>query len=72
MSANRWRAGPGTERSVVNSCQPNVSGASRLESYFDPNDRKYFITPESAYRAIQDSAPTYSLALPGHFLRAHR
>ena len=43
-----------TERSIVNWCQPNRTGIARLDSYFDPNERKYFLTPESVNRAIQE------------------
>ena len=43
-----------TERSVVNWCRRDAAGASRLDSYFDPNERKHFITPESVDRAIQE------------------
>ena len=43
-----------TERSVINWCQKDPNGSSRLDSYFDPNERKHFITPESADRAIKE------------------
>jgi len=43
-----------TERSVTNWCQPNRSGIARLDAYFDPNERRYFITPQSAEFAIQE------------------
>jgi hypothetical protein len=43
-----------TERSIVNWCQPNRQGISRLDSYFDPNERKYYITPESVEMAIAE------------------
>ena len=43
-----------TERSVVNWCQRDAAGSSRLDSYFDPNERKHFITPESVDRAINE------------------
>src|ERR1019366_10750177 len=36
-----------TERSIINWCQPNKMGIPRLDCYFDPNERKYFITPQS-------------------------
>jgi len=32
-----------TERSVINWCQTNRQGIARLDSYFDPNERKYSI-----------------------------
>jgi hypothetical protein len=43
-----------TERSIINWCQPNKTGVCRLENYFDPNDRKYFISPQSVELAIQE------------------
>lgn len=41
-----------TERSITNWCLPNRTGIARLDCYFDPNERKYFITPESVNQAI--------------------
>jgi hypothetical protein len=41
-----------TERSIVNWCQPNRTGIARLDSYLDPNERKYFISPQSVEQAI--------------------
>lgn len=43
-----------TERSIINWCQPNRQGVARLDSYFDPNERKYFITPQSLETMIQE------------------
>ena len=43
-----------TERSIVNWCQPNRTGIARLDAYYDPNERRYFITPESVDRAIEE------------------
>ena len=43
-----------TERSIVNWCQPNRQGISRLDSYFDPNERKYYLAPQSVERVIQE------------------
>lgn len=43
-----------TERSVTNWCRPNKTGIARLDAYFDPNDRKFFITPESVAAAIRE------------------
>ncbi len=43
-----------TERSIVNWCQPIKMGISRLDNYFDPNERKYFLTPQSVERAIKE------------------
>jgi len=41
-----------TERSSVNWCQPNKVGMPRLDAYFDPNERKYYITTQSVQLAI--------------------
>ncbi len=35
------------ERSIINCCQINRQGVARPEIYFDPNVRKYFISPRS-------------------------
>ena len=43
-----------TERSVINWCQPNRQGIPRLDSYYDPNERKYYITPQSVDAVIQE------------------
>lgn len=43
-----------TERSIVNWCQPNRMGVAHLDCYFDPNERKYYITEESVRYAIQE------------------
>jgi hypothetical protein len=43
-----------TERSVINWCQPNRQGITRLDCYYDPNERKYNITPQSVDAAIQE------------------
>jgi len=43
-----------TERSITNWCWPNRQGLSRLDAYFDPNDRKYFITQQSIELAIKE------------------
>lgn len=43
-----------TERSIVNWCQANLQGISRLDAYFDPNEHKYFITPQSVELAIRE------------------
>ena len=43
-----------TERSIINWCQPNRQGMARLDSYYDPNDRKYYITPQSVEMVIQE------------------
>lgn len=43
-----------TERSITNWCQPNKLGVSRLDAYFDPNERRYFISPQSVELAITE------------------
>ena len=43
-----------TERSIVNWCQRIGNDMPRLDSYFDVNERKYYITPQSVERAIQE------------------
>jgi hypothetical protein len=43
-----------TERSITNWCQPNRAGVPRLDAYFDPNERKYFISPQSVELAIAE------------------
>ena len=43
-----------TERSIINWCQPNRQGIARLDSYYDPNERKYYITPQSVEAVIQE------------------
>jgi hypothetical protein len=43
-----------TERSIINWCQPNRQGIARLDSYYDPNARKYYITPQSVDAVIQE------------------
>jgi hypothetical protein len=53
-----------SERSIVNWCQPNRQGISRLDSYFDPNERKYFITPQSVDAAITEEKARASAKTP--------
>ncbi len=43
-----------TERSIINWCNKNRQGIAHLDCYFDPNEHKYFITPESVDRAIKE------------------
>lgn len=43
-----------TERSITNWCQPNKTGIARLDAFFDSNERRYFITPQSVEIAIQE------------------
>lgn len=53
-----------TERSITNWCQPNKLGVSRLDAYFDPNERKYYLTPESVERAIAEEKAKAPRTLP--------
>jgi len=34
--------------------QSNRQGIAKLDSYFDPNERKYFVTPQSVTLAIKE------------------
>ena len=43
-----------TERSILNWCQPNRTGIARLDSYFDPNEWRYYISPQSVELAIAE------------------
>ena len=43
-----------TERSIVNWCQPNPQGMARLAAFFDTNDRRWFITPQSVESAVAE------------------
>ncbi len=43
-----------TERSIVKWCRRVGNEVPRLDSYFDPNERKHYITPESVERAIAE------------------
>ena len=43
-----------TERSIINWCQPNPQGLARIDAYFDMNERRWFVTPESVERAISE------------------
>jgi hypothetical protein len=43
-----------TERSIVNWCQPNATGVARLDAYFDPNERRYYITEQSIQNAVAE------------------
>lgn len=42
------------ERSIVNWCHPNRHGYARLDCFYDANERKYFITPQSVELAIKE------------------
>src|SRR5687767_4612967 len=41
-----------TERSIVNWCQRDAQGFGKLDAYYDQNERRYFITPQSVEAAI--------------------
>jgi hypothetical protein len=43
-----------SERSVVNWCQRNRQGLARLEAYFDPNERRYYVTRQSVDTVIAE------------------
>jgi hypothetical protein len=43
-----------TERSIINWCQPNRQGITRLDCYFDPNERRYYLTSQSVETVIQE------------------
>ena len=45
---------PRTERSIINWCQPNRQGITRLDAFFDENERRYLITPQSVTRGIEE------------------
>ncbi|HMO65752.1 MAG TPA: hypothetical protein PKE47_11140 [Verrucomicrobiota bacterium] len=43
-----------TERSITNWCRPTAQGIARLDAWYDPNERRYYVTPESVERAIAE------------------
>jgi len=43
---------PRIERSIINRCKPNRQGIAKLDAFFDTNERKDFITPQSVTVAI--------------------
>jgi hypothetical protein len=45
---------PRTERSIINWCRINRQGVARLDAFFDENEGRYYITPESVMRAIEE------------------
>ena len=53
-----------TERSIINWCQPNRTGVARLDCYFDPNDRKYYVTLQSVELAIAEERAKAAKARP--------
>lgn len=63
---------PRTERSIINWCQPNKLGVPRLDCYLDPNERRYYITPQSVELVIAEEkakAAKAGLSEPGGSLR---
>jgi hypothetical protein len=48
-----------TERSVTNWCQPDKNGVAKLDCFYDQNERKYYITPQSVERAIEEERSKY-------------
>ena len=50
-----WKEGVDiTERSLTKYCHPNRQNVQLLDAYFDENERKFFITPESVPSAIEE------------------
>lgn len=47
---------PLTERTVINWCNPNRHGITRLDCFFDEHDGKYFITSHSVDKALREEA----------------
>lgn len=45
---------PRTERSIINWCHQNRQGVARLDAFFDENEGRYYVTPESVNRAIEE------------------
>ena len=45
---------PRTERSIINWCRINRQGVARLDAFFDENEGRYHITPQSVIRAIEE------------------
>lgn len=43
-----------SERSIVNWCHRNRQGLARLDAYYDPNERRYYITPQSVNAVIEE------------------
>ena len=38
---------PRTERSVINWCRPNRQGVARLDAFFDEDEGRYYVTPQT-------------------------
>ena len=45
---------PRTERSIINWCRLNRHGVARLDSFFDENEGRYYITRQSVNRAVEE------------------
>jgi len=45
---------PRSPRTIVNWCNPNTEGVSRLDSWQDPKDHAYYITQESIEKVIAE------------------
>ena len=45
---------PRTERSITNWCRSNRQGIARLDAFFDENEGRYYITPQSVTLAIEE------------------
>ena len=45
---------PRSQRPLVRWCSPDAHGVGRLECVYDGNERRYWITPESIERAIEE------------------
>jgi len=43
-----------TERSIINWCRLNRQGVARLDSFFDENEGRYYITQQSVNRAVEE------------------
>lgn len=55
---------PRTERSITNWCQPNRSGIARLDAYYDPNEGRYLITPQSVELTIAEEKARAEKSIP--------
>jgi hypothetical protein len=53
-----------TEGSIINWCHPNRQGISRLDAYFDENERRYLITPQTVQFAIGEEQAKQSAEIP--------
>jgi len=43
-----------TERSIINYCKRNKDNVSLLDCFFDTNERRYYITPVSISKAVDE------------------